>query len=237
MKSAAVIKHDIKFQFRHGFYYVYIVVTLSYIAFLHLLPPVILNPAAVLVVFTDPCVLGFFFIGGIVLFEKGQGVFQNLFVTPFRLHDYLLSKTLSLSLLSISAAFAILLFTFGFNFNPFLLFIGVALSSFLFTLIGLTLAVRVNTLNQYLIASVVYVLPLMLPLLDFLGLVHSPFFYLLPAKPSLILIEGAISGGVEAGEFIYALVTLSAWIAIAYIWAYRWFCRYVIRRIGGGNGQ
>ncbi len=237
MKSAAVIKHDIKFQFRHGFYYVYIIVTLSYIAFLNLLPFGLRSPAAVLVVFTDPCVLGFFFIGGIVLFEKGQGVFQNLFVTPFRLHDYLISKTLSLSLLSTSAAYAILLFTFGFNFNPFLLFIGVTLSSFLFTLIGLTLAVRVNTLNQYLIVSIVYVLPLMLPLLDFLGLVHSPIFYLLPAKPSLVLIGGAISGGTEVSEIIYAVLALSAWIVIAYIWAYRWFCRYVINRIGGGNGQ
>lgn len=237
MKSAAVIKYDVKFQFRHGFYYVYIIVTLSYIAFLNLLPPGLRSPAAVLVVFTDPCVLGFFFIGGIVLFEKGQGVFQNLFVTPFRLHDYLVSKTLSLSLLSISSAYAILLFTFGFNFNPFLLFIGVTLSSILFTLIGLTLAVRVNTLNQYLIASILYVLPLMLPLLDFLGLVHSPLFYLLPAKPSLILIGGAVTGGTEAGEVVYAVLALTGWILIAYTWAYRWFCRYVINRIGGGNGQ
>ena len=237
MKSAAVIKYDIKFQFRHGFYYVYIIITLSYIAFLNLLPIGLRVPAAVLVVFTDPCVLGFFFIGGIVLFEKGQGVFQNLFITPFRLHDYLISKTLSLSLLSISAAYAILLCTFGFNFNPLMLFIGVTLSSFLFTLIGLTLAVRVYTLNQYLLASIFYVLPLMLPLVDFLGLVQSPLFYLLPAKPSLILIGGSITGGTDTGEVIYAVLALSAWIGIAYIWAYRWFYRYVIRRIGGGNGQ
>jgi len=236
MRSAAVLKYDLKFQFRHGFYYVYVIVTLSYIAFLNLLPHDLRPPAAVLLVFTDPCVLGFFFIGGIVLFEKGQGVFQNLFVSPLRLRDYLLSKTLSLSLLSISAAFAIVLFTFGFNFNPLLLFAGVALSSVLFTLIGLTLVVRVETINQYLMASIAYILPLMLPLIEFLGLARSPLFYLLPAKPSLILIEGAITGGVEVYEIIYAVLALMVWIALVYIWVYRWFYRYVINRIGGGNG-
>ncbi len=237
MKAAAVIKYDLKFQFRHGFYHVYVIVTLSYIVFLNLLPYELRPPVAVLLVFTDPCVLGFFFIGGIVLFEKGQGVFQNLFVTPLRLRDYLLSKTLSLSLLSISAAYAIVLFTFGFNFNPFLLFVGVALSSVLFTLIGLTLVVRVETINQYLMASIAYILPLMLPLIEFLGLANSPVFYLLPAKPALILIGGAITGGVDIYEIIYAIIALTVWIVLAYIWVYRWFYRYVINRIGGGNGQ
>lgn len=237
MKAAAVIKHDLKFQFRHGFYHVYVIVTLSYIVFLNLLPHGLRPPVAVLLVFTDPCVLGFLFIGGIVLFEKGQGVFQNLFVTPMRLHDYILSKTLSLSLLSISAAFAIVLFTFGINFNPLLLFIGVTLSAVLFTLIGLTLVVRVETINQYLMASIVYILPLMLPLIEFLGLFSSPLFYLLPAKPSLILIGGAITGEADIYEIIYAVIALTAWIILAYIWVYRWFYRYVINRIGGGSGQ
>ncbi len=238
MISAARIlstfKYDLKFQFRHGFYHVYLIVTAMYIALLRFLPAGIKDSAAVLFVFTDPCVLGFFFIGGILLFERGQNIHASLFTTPVQLCEYLWAKVLSLALLALLSAFAIVFFTFGLAINPLPLFFGILLSSVFFTLIGLTLAARARTLNRYIFTSPLYIIVFMLPLLELFGLAHWPLLYLLPTQGSLLLIRGTLIAPTPV-EWLYSITALTLWIMLAYGWAYRWFYRYVILQIGGGS--
>ena len=100
MRLTAAIRQDINFQFRHGFYHAYGILTIIYILLLRVLPETLVYPAVTLILFTDICALGFFFIGAIVLLEKGQSLTDSLFVTPLRLHEYLLSKLLSFMVLS-----------------------------------------------------------------------------------------------------------------------------------------
>jgi len=77
MRLRHAILADIRFQIKHGFYLVYVIITIMYLIILSFLPENILSVALPVVVFSDPSVLGLFFIGGIILLEKGQGALPS----------------------------------------------------------------------------------------------------------------------------------------------------------------
>jgi fluoroquinolone transport system permease protein len=231
MKGSLLI-FDIKFQFRHGFYYAYLFVSAVYILLLRFIPGGYRTYAATIMVFSDPGVMGFFFVGGILLLERGQGILDPLFVTPLQPRAFILSKCLSLAVLAVSTSLVILLATFGFSFRALPLVVGVVLSSFIATLAGLGLAARASTLNGYLVASPLFLLPFSLPLVDYLGLFPSALFYVLPGKASLVLIDGAFGRGTGL-EMVYAAFNLVVWSGLAYYWAGGVFYRSILLKAGG----
>ena len=72
-----------------------------------------------LVIFNEPVLVGFIFIGIAIILEKDQGVFSALFVTPINLHAYLIAKIFVLSSVSLICAFGVMLMAYGKAFNPF----------------------------------------------------------------------------------------------------------------------
>ncbi|WP_422658829.1 ABC transporter permease [Paenibacillus sp. EC2-1] len=234
MRLQAAFFYDVKLQFRHGFYYAYLIISTIYIMVLHALPQEFRQTADIILTFSDPGVLGFFFVGGLVLLEKGQNIHDNLFVTPYKPEEYILSKTLSLTALSILTCSVIHLSTFGFHTNLFLYLLGVAMTSFFFTLIGMGLSARCKTINQFFIKSMLYTSILILPLLETIGLWNSPLFYILPAKGSLLLIRSAFTN-LSLGELTYAVISLAVWCVVAYFWTRNSIRRYIILKIGGGQ--
>lgn len=66
MRLASAIKYDLCLQFRHGFYYAYLIVCIAYIVIVRVLPPDIRRYALVVTLLTDPSILGFTFLGGII---------------------------------------------------------------------------------------------------------------------------------------------------------------------------
>ncbi len=232
MRTLSALLFDIRFQFRHGFYYAYLLVTLLYVVMLKSIPAEAGRFVTVLIVFSDPAVLGFFFIGGIILMEKSQNTLESLFVTPFSIHEYIAAKVLSLTLIALAACFGILTVAFGKGFNPVPLFLGVLLSSFLFTLLGLVLAVRSRTLNGFLLTSPLYTIVFFLPALDYLGIYSSAFLSLIPSSAAIMLIKSSFVP-TQASSLLTSTIVLCAWTALAYLWAYRSFYRHIILRIGG----
>ncbi|MDY6917522.1 MAG: hypothetical protein SVP26_06195 [Chloroflexota bacterium] len=237
MRTVACLKNDVRLQFRHRFYYVYLVVTALYIAILLLLTEGARYTLLPVIVLTDPGLVGFLFIGGIVLLEKGDQTLQALFITPLRLHEYLVAKVISLTLLAIVATLVIAIAVAGFSFNVALLVLGVGLTSFFFTLIGIVAVSRFNTLSEYVVFAGFGVnIVLLLPLLEYFDLMTTPVFYVFPTTASLLLLQGAFqSQSLSAGELAYGVLSLVAWTALAYLWAYRWFNRYFIIRTGDGG--
>ncbi|MCU0397747.1 MAG: hypothetical protein MUC73_06555, partial [Cyclobacteriaceae bacterium] len=51
----------------------------------------------ILVIFNDPALLGFLFVGVLVLFEKNENTLDALAVTPIKISNYILSKSISLT--------------------------------------------------------------------------------------------------------------------------------------------
>jgi fluoroquinolone transport system permease protein len=194
MRLLHAILADIRFQFKQGFYLVYVLITVMYLIILSFLPEDVLSVGLPLVVFSDPSVLGLFFIGGIIMFEKMQGILSVLVVSPLRTVEYILSKVISLAFVSVLAAFAITGFSQYSNVNWLLVFLSVVLTSGIFTLCGIMITAGCNTVNQYIIKTVPYMLLFVLPCFSLLGFPYSDLFTIIPSVAALRLMLGAYMG-------------------------------------------
>ena len=231
MRFLSVLKFDILFQFRHGFYAVYLVVCGLYIGILRMLPEDIATSLLPVIIFTDPAMLGFIFIGAIVLLEKDERTIQSVFVTPLRLGEYFASRLVSLGIISLVTSLAVAIAQRGVSFYPHMLIPGVLLTAGFFTLIGFAVAAKVRSFNEFLMGSALVIAFASLPLLDHFHVVDSPFFYLLPSQASLILIRGSFVGAPVA-EQVYAILYLSFFCYGAWRLAVIKFTDSVIGRIG-----
>ena len=194
MRLINVFRADIRFQFKQGFYLVYVMLTFIYMIILAKFPPEWKELAVPLVVFSDPSMVGFFFIGAIVMLEKVQGVLQYVIVTPLRSIEYLLAKVLSLTILAITAATMIVLVTYHEPLNWFILIAGVTLTSSFFVLYGFIAAADCTTMNQYFIKMIPYMLLIVLPCFSLIGFPYSWIFNVFPSVAGLQLVFGAFNG-------------------------------------------
>ncbi|HBE41636.1 MAG TPA: ABC transporter [Bacteroidales bacterium] len=220
MRFLHAIWVDIRFQLKQGFYLVYVLITIIYLILLSFLPEDVLSIALPLVVFSDPSVLGLFFIGGIIMLEKVQGVLSVLVVSPLRTIEYLLSKVVSLALVSVLAAFAITGFSNYSNVNWLLLFLSTVLTSGIFTLCGIMINAGCQTVNQYMIKTIPYMLLFVLPCVSLVGFPYSWVFTIVPSVAALRLMLGAYTGI----PFYEAVALIIYLIGINYL-----FLRWTIR--------
>lgn len=143
---------DMRFQAKYGFYLLYGLLTILYIVILFALPQAWRGRAAALLIFSDPAAMGLFFMGAIVLLEKSQRVPCAFAAAPIRAAEYVVSKTASLCFISLIVA-AILAIVAGLPHLPGVL-LGTALSGILFTLLGMILATKITSLNQFILFTV-----------------------------------------------------------------------------------
>jgi fluoroquinolone transport system permease protein len=223
---------DIRFQARHGFYGVYALICAIYILLLYYSPSKYKETIALLLTFSDPGAIGLIVAGGIVLLERDQGIHASLFVTPIRLWEYLLAKTLSLSLLSLSAAWVIHGCAIGLPEHPLLFSLGVVLTSSLFTLLSIVAVVRTETINGFIMLSQLYALPFTLPILGLFGLGPASLYAVFPTSGSLVLLRSAYSD-LTAGEVGYSVTILLLGNAALFLWAQRSFGQRVLHGVGG----
>ncbi|MTI47736.1 MAG: ABC transporter permease [Firmicutes bacterium] len=231
IRTLKSIKGDIFLQFNYGFYLVYTIVTIMYIFLLNFLPEEALIVIVPFIIFSDPSVLGFFFISGLVLLEKGEGVLEYLIITPLQVKEYIISKLVSLTFLSLITSIIIEFFSFGKNINYPIFLVGITLTSFLFILIGFIAVSRFPTINKYLLSSVGYIIVLCLPLIGYFGIFKSRLFYLFPTQASLLLISGAFKG-IDTWQLIYSILYLLVWIAATFKIANISFYKYIILKKG-----
>jgi fluoroquinolone transport system permease protein len=233
MRVASALRYDILFQFRHGFYYAYLFVTAIYVLALLNLHQNIRAAVTTMLLFTDTTMLGFFFIGAIVLLEKGQNILESLFVTPLRVYEYFISKVASLTLISLLSALIIVLTTHGPFKNIFVFIAGLAVSSCFYTLFGFIFAARAKNVNDYFAKALGVGLFICLPVIGYFNIFKTPMFYIFPTQATIILIEIAFKD-FSILEIVYAFVCLTVWSVIAAVFAYRSFYKHVILKIGTG---
>lgn len=215
MRVVNALKADVRFQFKQGFYLVYIILTLIYMVILGKLPQEWKSTVIPLVLFSDPSMVGFFFIGALVMLEKVQGVIQYVVVTPLRSLEYLLAKVVSLTILAIAATIMITLATYGYRLNWFLLILAVILTSSFFVFYGFIVAVRCTTLNQYFIRMIPYLLLIVLPCFSLIGFPYAWLFNIFPSVAGLKLVYGAFNGIDFLSAAAYAVYLLAANLVIA----------------------
>ncbi len=225
-KLLKTILWDLKFAIRYNIITVAIVITILYTLIFKIIPGAAITEVLVTFIFSDPTMLGFIFIGAMVLFEKDANTLQALSVTPLKPWQYLWSKAIALTLIALFCSIGMAFIAHGFNFNLMYLIAATAFSSLLFTFIGFTGVSRVRTFNQYIILIPMFMLPTILPLASLYNLAQSPFFYLIPTHGSLILFKTAFKGE-NVWNIIYAFVILGISIAVSYRIAEKHYLIYI----------
>lgn len=229
MNPLPLTLYNIKLQFRHGFYYAYLFVCVVYIILLRLLGPGLREILTPVLIFTDPSMLGIFFIGGIVFLERDDNTLQTLFVTPLRSGDYCMSKALSLGFLALLSSLVLAVAgKGGFAFDWIALITGTLLTSTLFTFTGLGISVRSNSVIDYIMSVIPLVITAALPLLRYFEVVNSALFYLIPTQAALSLLKNGFSPGAVGGwELGMSAGILFVWNIAAWWWAGRRFRQHL----------
>ena len=219
--------YDVLFQFRHGFYLVYLLVSVLYIIILFNIPESHRLMVTNALVFSDTSILGLMFVGAILLLEKQQDILHSLFVTPLLLREYLAAKVLSLTLISVTASLLIFVISNGLGLMSGLFLPGVILGSSIFILIGLGIGARVNSLNGYIFGIMVGTIIFTAPLLSYLNVYDGLWLYILPTRATLLLLASTHQP-LSSGHVIYAFFNLIAWIILAWPFAVKSFRTFII---------
>ena len=233
MRFLSALKNDIRFQVKYGFYFLYAFFSAVYIGVLAMVPPAYRDAVAAIVILTDPAMLGIFFIGGIWLLERGEGLHRFWCASPLRPVEYVLSKAVSLAVLSTVSADLIALVSLGRGVHLAGLSLGVFAGAVVLNLIGLTVASRARSVNHYL---TVVILPLTAltapPVLTAFGFSH-PLLEMVPSTALWRAIAGPIGLAQGAGGWLWGVLAL--WFGLALVWADR--CVGDALRAEGGEGR
>ncbi|MBN2853640.1 MAG: ABC transporter permease [Clostridia bacterium] len=185
------LKADLQFQFKQGFYFVYLILLLVYLVLLEQFSPEIVKLILPILIYIDPSILGMFFIGGIILLEKQQGILSLLHISPLKVHEYLVSKLISLSFISLLVGVVLSLFSYQMKTNFIVLVTGIIVSAVFYTLIGMIISTHSKSINGYFINVIPWMLLIVIP--NFLLLLPNQVFWfnLIPPLAGLKLVFAA----------------------------------------------
>lgn len=224
MRVKALLIGDICFQYKYGFYFLYLIFTILYICLLYALPAAWRERAAILMIFTDPAAMGLYFMGAIVLFEKSERVLDSIAISPVKPLEYVISKLISIALIS-TAVGLLIGFGSGAAANPFFFAVGVFLGSCMFSAVGLMIALNIATLNQFIVATIPGELLISVPaVVWFFG--WKPGFMIL--HPGVCVIELCRNGG----SALPAAFILICWIIVFTLLT----CRMAARKLQSLGG-
>lgn len=200
--------NDFKFQKKYGILLIYAIFTLFYIFILKAIPSSISNQVGTILVFTDPAAMGLFFMGANILLEKSQRINFTIVTCPISVNEYILSKCLSIMITSTMVGVLIMLIAFG-TINIFGV-ISIALSSILFSLCGLFVASKVNSLNEFSIFTVPFELAISLPAIFYIfGYLKDDIFILHPGIASMRLLNSS-----DSSLLLLCIISIVFWAGV-----------------------
>lgn len=225
----STISWDVRLQFRQGLYFAAIFVIVVWVVILSLLSRELQALFLPFAIFMDLSVFGFYFMAGMLFLERGERVLEALVVTPLPRYGYLLAKVTSLTLLAVIMSALFVLIMHGRQLNWPIFLVGVALNSWLLTLVGFLMAARYNGISDFLIPSLIYMVPSQMPLLYYFDIWDHWLLYLIPTQPTMLMIEGAFAPSLAPWQLAYALLYLLVATVIVTWWAMRTYDRFVVR--------
>lgn len=225
----ATLLKDLRLQARYGFYFATIFVAVIYIAILKQLPAESLGWLLPVLLLSNLMITAYFFVAGLLLFEKSEGTLEALVVTPVRISEFLISKIVTLTLLGTVECLLIVAVSTRFQFNFLPLAAAVVLLAIPYVLLGFIIVARYESINEFIIPGVVYMLPLSLPLIDYLGIWQSPVFYLHPVQAPLQLVHSAVDRAITAPP-LWALSLTALWCGGFFLWARAVFARFIVQQ-------
>jgi len=228
-RFAVLLAHDLRLLRRYGIIYAYSVVVVMYAAGLFFAGQYLPDWAIGVMIYSDPAVLGFFFLGAMMLLERAEGPRLALAVTPVSGRDYVLSKALALTVLALLAVLVLGLLAPHAQLG--ILLVGVALTSGCYIGLGILAGLRFRTVGSYLMGSAAVLTPLIvLGALAFINPMPGWAMLVPPAAQLRLVLVGI--GAAEAGlAELAALFAMALASAILALWV---GIRAMDRQMGAG---
>lgn len=216
-RFSTLLLHDTRLQFRNGIYYAYAVVVAMYVGILVWLGQYLPDWMPPLLIMTDPAVLGFFFLGALMMLEKAEGVRTGLAVTPVSAAEYFWAKAIPLTVLAMAAVaiFGALVHTEA---NHVMLAASVALISICFLGIGVPTALYFRTVTSYLVGSAAFMVPIMLPILLAFGERMAAWAIILPTASQMRLVLVATGARDADAMEVIAMFAVASAAAVLACW-------------------
>ena len=226
MRKINVIKGDMTFQWKYGFYFLYALLVIIYMMIFSFFAGDLKNTIVSICVYSDPAAMGMFFMGALILLEKSQRIINSIAVSPVTTVEYIGGKVISIGI--ISEIVGLILVAKGYTENIVLSGIGIFLGSIIFSLCGIIVGAKISSLNQYIICTIPFEIVGFLPVIMYrLGFQSENFLMLIhPGCGVMQLIQGKT-------EFIIpSLVSIIIWIALLFVIANK-AVKKMFRQSGG----
>jgi len=225
------IRWDLQLQFRNGFYYASAFVAILFIVMLKQFPEFDFRPWWPAIILENLTINAFFFMSGLVLLEKGEGTLEAQVVTPLRIWEYLISKVISLSVLALFESLTIIVLVSGVRFNWFWMVLGILSLIAIYSLYGFIVVSRYDSINEFLLPSVLWTIAYSLPLLYYFNIWRHWLLFLHPMQAPLTLMQAAFEP-LPTWQIAYGVLYSALWAGIAFYASKRAFTRFVVRKEG-----
>lgn len=181
----------------------------------------------------DITIIGFFFIGGSVFFERQERTLGAVICTPLRFWEYVSAKITVLGTISLIVALVVVGVAQGSDFRPIPLVAGVVVGTLVMLLAGFASALPFASVSDWFLSTTVPLAILALPVLYLSGVWTGPVLYLIPTQGPMLLF-GAAFDQVTLAPWQVAYAVLYPLICAAglYLLAKKLFSHYVIERSG-----
>lgn len=233
-RFSSTLRLELTLQHRQKFLYAAIFSGLIWLAVLLPMPPGLRPVAEPYILLGDIAIIGFFFIGGIVFFEKQERTLGAVISTPLRFWEYLAAKLTVLVVISLTVALVVVTIGHGLAYHVVPLVIGVALGTLMMLLVGFITSLPFTSVSDWFMSAT---LPLAvmsgLPVLHYSGVWPNPMLYVIPTQGPLLLLGAAFDQvNLAPQQVVYAVMYPIVCLAGLWLAAERLFGRYVIERSG-----
>jgi fluoroquinolone transport system permease protein len=208
----AALTLELTVEWRYRVPTVALVMTAVWTLVLLVMPAPLARVAGPVILTLDTATFGSFFIAALVLFERGEGAFAALTVSPLRVGEYLAAKITVLTGLSVLSAVPIALAAGRGHTDLATTLSGVAVLAVLFLALNAALVVRRSSLTGFLTVAPLPLVPLITaPLVHLTGIVDHPLLFLIPTTGAADLIRSGFSPA-ALGYPLLAIVA-ATWLA------------------------
>lgn len=229
-KLLTAIKWDAILIYKYGIVAIAAIVTAIYSTVFLTTNTNGLEKLVTVLVFSDPVMYGFLFTAVMILFEKESQTHQAIAVSPLTSMQYILSKTITFTVLALCCGLTVILAAQPQHFNLALFILATILSAMLFVFIGIIGVAYVKSFNQFILLMPIVLGPVCLPFLSYFSIVNSDLFYLIPTQACLILFEASVLP-VNQLDIAYAIIYLIIWILFCYPIALRTYKRKILNMV------
>ena len=213
MRKVNVIKGDMFFQWKYGFYMLYLLMIIIYYVIFSFLTGNVKDTIVSICVYSDPAAMGMFFMGALILLEKSQRITNSIAISPVTVEEYILGKIVSVGI--ISEIVGVILMLQGHTENYFFCAIGIFTGSVIFSLCGIIVGAKIESLNQYIIGTlpfeIIGFVPVILYRIGFMW--NNKLMIIHPGCSVMRLIEGDTEMAVGAVASIVIWTILLFWRA------------------------